>query len=107
MCSCIGKILIMLISYKFCNFNRYTTELSNEFAVEINGKTGKGKNCRVWVNKLDRKDGSFIVRYKVYETCYDLSINLYYKSKPIKDSPFIYKGLNIHYLISFYKPFTV
>ncbi|KAI5632585.1 glycosyl transferase family 90 domain-containing protein [Phthorimaea operculella] len=83
--------------YFFVNFtdineNSYSSELPNSLAVEITGKSRKSNYCRTWVNKLDRKDGTFIVRYKLYETCYDLAINVYYKSKHIEGSPFKFTG---------------
>lgn len=89
--------IVMPARYFFVNFTfvdaeLYTSELASKFNVDINGKSEKGNKCRVWINKLDRKDGSFIVRYKIYETCYDFSINLYYNNKPIKGSPFTFKG---------------
>ncbi|XP_060809442.1 protein O-glucosyltransferase 2 isoform X2 [Amyelois transitella] len=68
------------------------SELPDNFAVEIEGKSTKKNYCRIWVNKLYRKDGTFIVRYKNYETCFDLSISLYYKSRHIKGSPFTFQG---------------
>ncbi|KAM3964768.1 protein O-glucosyltransferase 2 [Aphomia sociella] len=71
---------------------RYSSDLHNKFAVEVDGTSIKNNPCRVWFNKLNRKDGTYIVRYKVYETCTDLSISLYYKSKHIKGSPFTIKG---------------
>ncbi|RVE48818.1 hypothetical protein evm_006592 [Chilo suppressalis] len=82
--------------YFFVNFTsyngKYSSTLSNDFAVEIEGTSIKKSHCRIWVNKLDRKDGTFIVRYKVYDTCLDLNISLYYKSKHISGSPFNFKG---------------
>ncbi|KAL4712826.1 hypothetical protein ACJJTC_011896 [Scirpophaga incertulas] len=89
--------IVMPARYFFINCSlsdsTYIPQLANDVAIEINGKsTDKNNNCRVWVNKLDRKDGSFIVRYKVYNKCMDLSINIFYKGKHIKKSPFTYKG---------------
>lgn len=40
----------------------------------ISGKTKNGNTCRIWTNILDRKDASFIVRYKLYEVCYEFNI---------------------------------
>lgn len=40
----------------------------------ISGKTKDGNTCRIWTNILDRKDASFIVRYKLYEICYEFKI---------------------------------
>lgn len=45
-----------------------------DFNILISGKTKIGNACRIWTNILDRKDASFIVRYKVYEVCYDFKI---------------------------------
>ncbi|KAG6457621.1 hypothetical protein O3G_MSEX010371 [Manduca sexta] len=89
--------IILPARYFFVNFTfvdsaSYSPELAHSFAVEIEGRTKKSPHCRVWANKLDRKDGTFIVRYKIYETCYDVSISLYYKSKHIKGSPYTFKG---------------
>lgn len=72
---------------------RYSTDFAGKFAVEINGKSLKTNKCRIWVNTLDCKDGTFIVRYKVYETCTEIVINIYYQSKHIQDSPFKYQGI--------------
>ncbi|XP_014361610.2 protein O-glucosyltransferase 2 [Papilio machaon] len=89
--------IVMPARYFFVNFtsfneDTYTPELGKIFAVEIKGKSVKNHFCRVWVNTLDRKDGSFIVRYKTYETCLDLAISIYYKSKLIKDFPLKLEG---------------
>jgi len=42
--------------------------------VLISGKTKNGNTCRIWTNILDRKDASFIVRYKLYEVCHEFNI---------------------------------
>ncbi|XP_045458802.1 protein O-glucosyltransferase 2-like [Melitaea cinxia] len=91
------KNIVMPARYFFVNFttideNSYTKNLALNFAVEINGKSYKSNHCRVWTNTLDRKDGTFIVRYKLYETCKELSIGIYYKNKHIHDSPFRFEG---------------
>ncbi|XP_063617496.1 protein O-glucosyltransferase 2-like isoform X1 [Cydia splendana] len=91
------KEIVMSARYFFVNFtfvteHSYTSNLANDLAVEINGSSMKHRDCRVWVNKLDRKDGTFIIRYKVYETCQDMSISVYYKSKHITGSPYHYAG---------------
>lgn len=72
--------------------SRYSHDLASSFAVEITGKSLKKDHCRLWTNILDRKDGTFIVRYKLYDTCNELSISIYYKNKHIKDSPIKIKG---------------
>ncbi|XP_023951503.2 protein O-glucosyltransferase 2 [Bicyclus anynana] len=90
--------IVMPARYFFVNFteideNSYSPDLAKNFAVEITGKSFKKDACRLWSNTLNRKDGTFIVRYKLYETCSELSINIYYKNKHIENSPFKFKGL--------------
>ncbi|XP_028034188.1 protein O-glucosyltransferase 2-like [Bombyx mandarina] len=80
------------ITFSSVDEETYTSDWARNVAVEIKGKTQKTNYCRIWVNKLDRKDGTFIVRYKIYETCFNLSINIYYKSKNIEGSPVTFKG---------------
>lgn len=72
--------------------------MNKKLVVEINGRSSDGKHCRVWVNKLDRKDGTFIVRYKIYETCLDLSIHIYYGKKEVVKSPYKFKGKYFPYV---------
>ncbi|KAF9406309.1 hypothetical protein HW555_013264, partial [Spodoptera exigua] len=91
------KAIVMPARYFFINFTHinaqsYTPEINKNLVVEINGKSSDGKHCRVWVNKLDRKDGTFIVRYKVYETCLELSIHVLYGKKDVAKSPYKFKG---------------
>ncbi|CAG4998227.1 unnamed protein product [Parnassius apollo] len=81
-----------LVNFTYLNEDSYTPYLGKNLAVEINGRSTKSNYCRVWVNTLDRKDGTFIVRYKVYETCINLSISIYYKNKHIENSPFMFEG---------------
>lgn len=71
--------------------------------MEISGRSEEyNRRCRVWVNKLDRKDGTFIIRYKVYETCYNLSINIFYKSKQIKGYPLKFEGWYLNVFLVFF-----
>lgn len=44
---------------------------------------------------LDRKDNSYIVRYKLYETCENLVINVKYKDQHVAESPYSIKA-NVH-----------
>ncbi|KAL0849394.1 hypothetical protein ABMA28_013695 [Loxostege sticticalis] len=89
--------IIMPARYFFINFTayygKYEPSLSNDLAIEIEGKSAKNNNkCRAWVNKLDRKDGTFLIRYKIYDTCIDLSIGVFYKSKHLTGSPYKVTG---------------
>ncbi|XP_041971525.1 protein O-glucosyltransferase 2-like [Aricia agestis] len=90
------KEIVMPARYFFINTSLTQEELytnsQKNIAVEIFGTTKFKDRCRIWTNVLDRKDGSFIVRYKVYETCYKLLINIYFKNKHIEKSPFVFEG---------------
>lgn len=55
--------------------------------MNITGKSISG-NCHVRVEILDRKDGSFIVRYKMSHKCWDLSIEITHKGKHVAASPY-------------------
>ncbi|CAH0388229.1 unnamed protein product [Bemisia tabaci] len=58
------------------NAKKIKNQLKDPFKVRINGHSIKRHQCRVWTNILDKKDGSFIVRYKLYEICYDFEIEI-------------------------------
>ncbi|XP_023258115.1 KDEL motif-containing protein 1-like, partial [Seriola lalandi dorsalis] len=51
---------------------------------------------RIWIQVLDRQDGSFLVRYRMYATYTDLHIHILLKSKHVAKSPFILKGPVYH-----------
>lgn len=89
--------IVMPARYFYIYFRgrNYTGDksLSEElFEVNINGKTRDGRNCQLWKNVLNRRDSSFIVRYKLYETCYNFHINILYNSLHITGSPYFFKG---------------
>lgn len=48
---------------------------------------------RVGVQVLDRKDGSFIVRYRMYASYKNLKIEIKTRDKHVAKSPYILKGL--------------
>ena len=47
---------------------------------------------RIWIQVLDRQDGSFLVRYRMYATYTDIHIHILLKNKHVAKSPFILKG---------------
>lgn len=64
----------------------------SQFEITVEGSNKKQQpNCRIWTNVLDLKDGSFIVRYKVYEICSNLVISVKYEGDHIAESPYIIK----------------
>jgi hypothetical protein len=72
-------------------FSRLKDSPDDVFEVQITGDSSY-KNCRVWINILNRNDGSFIVRYKTYHTCYNFKIHVTYKGVHVASSPYIIKG---------------
>ncbi|KOC67192.1 KDEL motif-containing protein 1 [Habropoda laboriosa] len=44
--------------------------------VSIQGQTSMGNACHVWTQILDCKDGSFIVRYKLHNTCFNIKLKI-------------------------------
>ncbi|KAL0274123.1 UNVERIFIED_CONTAM: hypothetical protein PYX00_006622 [Menopon gallinae] len=71
--------------------DKITEAPDGELDVHISGPT-KSQNCRVWSNILNRRDGSYIVRYKVYHTCEGLKIDLRYNNFPIHGFPMTFSG---------------
>lgn len=71
--------------------NRFNDSLPNRFDVRIDGRSVYG-DCRVRIEELDRRDGSYIIRYKVPYTCHDVKINIRYGNKHIAHSPYIING---------------
>ncbi|XP_046604805.1 protein O-glucosyltransferase 2-like isoform X1 [Neodiprion virginianus] len=61
-------------------------------SAQIQGETLTGSPCHIWKQILDRKDGSFIVRYKLYQTCMNLQIVIRVKNEDVPASPLIFAG---------------
>lgn len=60
----------------------------------IQGQTSTGQECHVWTQILDCKDGSFIIRYKLHNTCFNLKLQIKIKQY---NSPILLiesKGIN-------------
>lgn len=59
------------------------------FDVKITSSSGR---VRAWLQKLDRKDGSFIVRYRLFASYPDLTIEITHKGKSVANSPYKLEG---------------
>lgn len=66
------------------------------FKVKVSGLNIHNINCGIWLNILDRKDGSFIVRYKLYETCYNFNIEITYHDEHVAGSPYNFNSTIFH-----------
>ncbi|XP_062312490.1 protein O-glucosyltransferase 2 [Osmerus eperlanus] len=51
---------------------------------------------RIWIQVLDRRDGSFLVRYRMYASYTDLHIDVLLEDKHVARSPFTVKGPVYH-----------
>ncbi|XP_018318880.1 KDEL motif-containing protein 1 isoform X2 [Agrilus planipennis] len=78
--------------------------------IKIEGsKIDSNKPCRIWTNILNRNDGSYIVRYKLYEPCINVKIDIKVRGENIKGFPLTFKYImfsedcncNIHNVSSF------
>ncbi|GAB6030738.1 Protein O-glucosyltransferase 3 [Chamberlinius hualienensis] len=65
------------------------------FKVVISSSNDR-KTCRIWTEVLDRHDGSYLVRYRLYETCDGMIIRITYQGFPVAQSPYITKGNVYH-----------
>ncbi|XP_033843281.1 protein O-glucosyltransferase 2 [Periophthalmus magnuspinnatus] len=72
------------------------TASPGEKTFEVNIVSPSEPFTRIWVQVLDRQDGSFLVRYRMYATYTDLHIHIVYKDKPVAKSPYILKGPVYH-----------
>lgn len=70
---------------------RFNSSIPEKFTVEILGNTSTGK-CLVQVDQLDRRDGVYIVRYKIFKMCWNVEINVMHKSKHAAKSPYRISG---------------
>uniref|UniRef100_A0A8C6VER4 Protein O-glucosyltransferase 2 n=1 Tax=Naja naja TaxID=35670 RepID=A0A8C6VER4_NAJNA len=74
---------------------RFTTS-PGEKAFQVKIIAPEEQFTRVGVQVLDRKDGSFIVRYRMYASYKNLRIEVWAKSKQVAESPYILKGPVYH-----------
>lgn len=75
--------------------NNFTTS-PGEKAFEVNIVSPTEQFTRIWVQVLDRHDGSFLVRYRMYATYSDLHIHILHKNKPVANAPYVLNGPVYH-----------
>ncbi|XP_043927887.1 protein O-glucosyltransferase 2 [Protopterus annectens] len=74
--------------------NFTSTPGENAFKVKINSIDDQF--TRTWVQLLDRKDGSFIVRYRMYASYSKLKIEVIAENQHVAYSPYLIKGPVYH-----------
>ncbi|XP_008547183.2 protein O-glucosyltransferase 2 [Microplitis demolitor] len=60
--------------------------------VKVTGQTKNNHGCRIWSQVLDCNDGSFIIRYRIFETCYNLNIKVVVKNEILSAGSLTEKG---------------
>lgn len=74
----------------FLIFSFTTSPGEKTFEVQITSPTDP--YSRIWVQILDRNDGSFLVRYRMYASYTDLHIQILLKDKLVGKSPYVLRG---------------
>lgn len=65
----------------------------NPLNVTWSGTSPNGRPCRIWLNQLNRYDGSYIVRYKLYHACINVELSLLYNGEHVGLSPYKISGV--------------
>ncbi|KAI4465311.1 kdel lys-asp-glu-leu containing - related [Holotrichia oblita] len=82
--------IVMPARYFFIELKKYNrNQTNNELKVILQGSKD-GRACRIRTNLLKRIDGIYIFRYKLYESCDSLQINVMYNDIHIGKSPYKY-----------------
>lgn len=96
---CATVWLVQLMTQHLSSFVLHTPSVSCSFTKSPGEKTFEVKIdspveqfTRIWIQVLDRQDGSFLVRYRMYATYTDLHIHVLLKNKHVAKSPFILRG---------------
>ncbi|KAG7196700.1 hypothetical protein KM043_016030 [Ampulex compressa] len=61
-------------------------------SAQIDGKTINNSPCHIWTQVYDCKDGSFILRYNVHNTCFDMQIQVNIKKQNVPSLSLRFKG---------------
>lgn len=92
-CSCLTErsavdYYFSVVCAVFCSLTDSPGE--DAFQVKITSSSGR---VRAWVQKLDKHDGSFIIRYRLFASYPDLTIEITHKGKNVANSPYTLQGL--------------
>lgn len=75
----------------YCSYHRFTSS-PGEKVFQIKISAPDEQFTRVGVQVLDRKDGSFIVRYRMYASYKNLKVEVKFQGQHVAKSPYILKG---------------
>jgi hypothetical protein len=83
----LNNICAICLSY-FIIFFSISSDIGIIFDVFLEGVSKIQKPCRIWTNQLNRKDGLYIIRYKLYEPCFNFKIIIQYQNEHVDSSPY-------------------
>lgn len=69
--------------------NNFTAATSTNLSVSI---TGTNSHCSIWTQVLNRRDGLFIVRYKLFRSCPEAQVEVSFNGSPLTEAPVLIKG---------------
>ncbi|CAH1778700.1 unnamed protein product [Owenia fusiformis] len=72
------------------------TESIGEKPFKVEMSVASGDYVRIWTQVLDRHDGSYIVRFKMWKSLAYLTITITYNGQHVGESPFYLKGNVYH-----------
>lgn len=88
----IFNFVLLLLKHSLVFLLLSLTFSPGEKTFEVKMVSPKEPFVRIWIQVLDRHDGSFLVRYRMYATYKDLEIHVLLKNEHVAQSPFILKG---------------
>lgn len=81
-----------------CSLDHSLTTSPGEKTFEVKIISPGEHLTRIWLQVLDRKDGSFLVRYRMYSTYPDIHIHVLLKNEHVANSPFVLEGTWKHHI---------
>jgi len=94
---CAHIIFYVLIVISVCS--SFTESLGSDvFTVQVN-EAASGLRTRTQVQVLDRHDGSYLVRYKLWQGYHSVVISVLYNGQHVAASPYSLSGIQLLYFI--------
>lgn len=85
-------LCLKIIFISYCSSRDRFTSSPGEKVFQIKISAPEEQFTRVGVQVLDRKDGSFIVRYRMYASYQNLKVEVKFQGQHVAKSPYILKG---------------
>ena len=79
--------------YRFICFYLFSSLTSSVGKENLKVDYSSKNRVRIWPDLLDRNDGSYIARFRLFETYQEITISVKYKDEHIANSPYHLKGL--------------